>query len=77
MREIKKSHLSFHYGSLLKIQYLRRLARSEKSTILANKDCAEEFELIAFCYPVKVTPLVTEPHPNVLDIFRDAYVLEF
>jgi predicted nuclease of restriction endonuclease-like (RecB) superfamily len=27
--------------------------------------------------PAKVTPLVTQSHPNVLDVFRDAYVLEF
>jgi predicted nuclease of restriction endonuclease-like (RecB) superfamily len=27
--------------------------------------------------PVKMSPLVTQSHPNALDIFRDAYVLEF
>ncbi len=55
-----------------------RLAIQEK---WSSRELERQFKAALFersvLNPVKVTPLVTQSHPNVLDVFRDAYVLEF
>jgi predicted nuclease of restriction endonuclease-like (RecB) superfamily len=55
-----------------------RLAIQEK---WSKRELERQFKAALFersvLNPVKVTPLVTQSHPNVLDVFRDAYVLEF
>jgi predicted nuclease of restriction endonuclease-like (RecB) superfamily len=59
-------------------EFYLRLAIQEK---WSKRELERQFKAALFersvLNPVKVTPLVTQSHPNVLDIFRDAYVLEF
>ncbi len=59
-------------------EFYLRLAIQEK---WSKREMERQFKAALFersvLNPVKVTPLVTQSHPNVLDIFRDAYVLEF
>jgi predicted nuclease of restriction endonuclease-like (RecB) superfamily len=55
-----------------------RLAIQEK---WSKRELERQFNAALFersvLKPVKMSPLVTQSHPNALDIFRDAYVLEF
>jgi predicted nuclease of restriction endonuclease-like (RecB) superfamily len=59
-------------------EFYLRLAIQEK---WSKRELERQFKAALFertvLNPVKVTPLVTQSHPNVLDVFRDAYVLEF
>jgi predicted nuclease of restriction endonuclease-like (RecB) superfamily len=59
-------------------EFYLRLAIQEK---WSKRELERQFKAALFersvLNPVKVTPLVTQTHPNVLDVFRDAYVLEF
>jgi predicted nuclease of restriction endonuclease-like (RecB) superfamily len=59
-------------------EFYLRLAIQEK---WSKREMERQFKAALFertvLNPVKVTPLVTQSHPNVLDIFHDAYVLEF
>jgi predicted nuclease of restriction endonuclease-like (RecB) superfamily len=59
-------------------EFYLRLAIQEK---WSKRELERQFKAALFersvLNPVKVTPLVTQSHPNVIDIFRDAYVLEF
>jgi predicted nuclease of restriction endonuclease-like (RecB) superfamily len=56
-------------------EFYLRLAIQEK---WSSRELERQFKAALFersvLNPVKVTPLVTQSHPNVLDIFRDAYV---
>jgi predicted nuclease of restriction endonuclease-like (RecB) superfamily len=59
-------------------EFYLRLAIQEK---WSKRELESQFNAALFersvLNPVKVTPLVTQSHPNVLDVFRDAYMLEF
>jgi predicted nuclease of restriction endonuclease-like (RecB) superfamily len=59
-------------------EFYLRLAIQEK---WSKRELERHFKAALFersvLNPVKMSPLVTQSHPNVLDIFRDAYVLEF
>jgi predicted nuclease of restriction endonuclease-like (RecB) superfamily len=59
-------------------EFYLRLAIQEK---WSKRELERQFKAALFersvLNPVKVTPLVSQSHPNVLDVFRDAYVLEF
>ncbi len=59
-------------------EFYLRLAIQEK---WSSRELERQFKTALFersvLNPVKVTPLVTQSHPNALDVFRDAYVLEF
>jgi predicted nuclease of restriction endonuclease-like (RecB) superfamily len=59
-------------------EFYLRLAIQEK---WSKRELERQFKAALFersvLNPIKVTPLVTQSHPNVLDVFRDAYVLEF
>jgi predicted nuclease of restriction endonuclease-like (RecB) superfamily len=59
-------------------EFYLRLAIQEK---WSSRELERQFKAALFersvLNPAKVTPLVTQSHPNVLDVFRDAYVLEF
>jgi predicted nuclease of restriction endonuclease-like (RecB) superfamily len=55
-----------------------RLAIQEK---WSKRELERQFNAALFersvLNPVKMSPLMTQSHPNALNIFRDAYVLEF
>jgi predicted nuclease of restriction endonuclease-like (RecB) superfamily len=59
-------------------EFYLRLAIQEK---WSKRELERQFDAALFersvLNPVKMSPLVTQSHPNALDIFRDAYVLEF
>jgi predicted nuclease of restriction endonuclease-like (RecB) superfamily len=59
-------------------EFYLRLAIQEK---WSKRELERQFKAALFersvLNPVKISPLITEAHPNALDIFRDAYVLEF
>jgi predicted nuclease of restriction endonuclease-like (RecB) superfamily len=59
-------------------EFYLRLAIQEK---WSKRELERQFNAALFersvLNPVKMSPLVTQSHPNALDIFRDAYVLEF
>jgi predicted nuclease of restriction endonuclease-like (RecB) superfamily len=59
-------------------EFYLRLTIQEK---WSSRELERQFKAALFersvLNPAKVTPLVTQSHPNVLDVFRDAYVLEF
>jgi predicted nuclease of restriction endonuclease-like (RecB) superfamily len=59
-------------------EFYLRLTIQEK---WSSRELERQFKAALFersvLNPAKVTPLVTQSHLNVLDVFRDAYVLEF
>jgi predicted nuclease of restriction endonuclease-like (RecB) superfamily len=59
-------------------EFYLRLAIQEK---WSKRELERQFNAALFersvLNPVKMSPLVTQSHPNALDIFRDSYVLEF
>jgi predicted nuclease of restriction endonuclease-like (RecB) superfamily len=59
-------------------EFYLRLAIQEK---WSKRELERQFKAALFersvLNPVKVSPLVSQSHPEALDVFRDAYVLEF
>jgi predicted nuclease of restriction endonuclease-like (RecB) superfamily len=59
-------------------EFYLRLAIQEK---WSKRELERQFNAALFersvLNPVKMSPLMTQSHPNALNIFRDAYVLEF